>query len=428
MVLEFAVENFRSIKARQVLSLVAESTKAKSNNVFEVVLPNGSVRLLKTAVIYGPNASGKSNLIRAFAALVSLVRSRNPGVGKRIHVYDPFRFSADSENKPTCFELTFVFEDIKYVYEIAFNERRIVQEELVYFPKGQKRAIFSRIDQPSELLHQIKLGKSFGNGVFDVFQNQTGINKFGTDRPHKLLTKIYNYFSQFDIVGSQTSIPSYSPMKRHKLLLEIKGNPVLYKQLEKLIHAADAKIDGVGTYSKEIPVSALQEGDERTFGYSSDEEEIEVALRHKVFRDGKHLGYEELPLDEESEGTKLLFWYGGLILQKLSTGGIIIVDELDNSLHPKLVKYLVMLFTHPKTNPKNAQLIFATHEVTLLDRDLFRTDQIWFTEKNDWGETELFSVQDFEGVREDVPFEKWYMAGKFGGLPNLADIESIFGE
>jgi AAA15 family ATPase/GTPase len=122
----------------------------------------------------------------------------------------------------------------------------------------------------------------------------------------------------------------------------------------------------------------------------------------------------------------MLFWRGRLILEKLQQGGVLIFDELDNSLHPKLVRLLVLLFTNPRSNPKNAQLIFATHEVTLLDRDLFRTDQIWFTEKNQFGETQLFSAQDFDGVREDVPFDKWYMAGKFGGLPKFEDIETIF--
>ncbi len=426
MILEFFVENYRSIKTRQVLSLVAESSKAKSDNVFEVSLPNSPARLLKVAVIYGPNASGKSNLISAFGALINLIRSRNPGVGKRLQPYDPFRFSTDTRTKPTEFGLSFVFEGTRYLYHLAFNESRITREDLTYYPKGQKKAIFNRIDKPGELLHQIKLGKDFGNKMLDVFQNQTGFNKFGTDTPHRQLTNVYDYFSRFAIVGQHTFL--HSSANRLKLLRELNDNSLLNKQLEKLILAADTKIDGLGTFSKDGPFLAFQEESESILSPSVDETDIEVAIRHKIYRDSKPDGYEELPLEEESEGTKLLFWNGGLILQKLSTGGVIIIDELDNSLHPKLVKFLVRLFTHPKTNPKNAQLIFATHEVTLLDRDLFRTDQIWFTEKNDRGETELFSAQDFEGVREDVPFDKWYMAGKFGGLPDLADIESIFEE
>jgi hypothetical protein len=138
------------------------------------------------------------------------------------------------------------------------------------------------------------------------------------------------------------------------------------------------------------------------------------------------VGVRELPLYQESAGTNVLFALGGIILRRLEQGGVLFFDELDNSLHPKLSKFLVRLFNNPVSNTKNAQLVVATHEVTLLDKEVFRKDQIWFCEKDRYGVTEIFSAKDFDGVRDDTPFDKWYMNGKFGGQPKIKELEFIF--
>lgn len=431
MLIEFAVENFRSIKNRQVFSLVAESSKIKGDNVFEASLPNGgSLRLLKIAVLYGANASGKSNLIKALGSFVQLVRRRIPGAGRPVSGFDPFLFSKETPSAATVFELTFLFEGIKYNYKVAFKLSHVVQEDLIYFPKGQPQQVFSRSGEASDLLHKAKLGKNFGNKDIEVFNNQLVLNKFGTDTPHETLSKLYTYFATIDIGNAFRSSPNGMQIRRTSQRLTQPDRQFLLKRLIRLIQVADTKIDG-------IEISQSEESQEFTTGFFNENGELveRIAKRPPVFQvSGVHAVYENgiatsahaLDFEEESEGTKALFWRGGLILEKLETGGVLVFDELDNSLHPKLVKFLVKLFANPRANPKNAQLIFATHEVTLLDRDLFRTDQIWFAEKNEKGETELFSAQDFDGVREDVPFDKWYMAGKFGGLPKIEDIESIF--
>jgi AAA15 family ATPase/GTPase len=122
----------------------------------------------------------------------------------------------------------------------------------------------------------------------------------------------------------------------------------------------------------------------------------------------------------------VLFALGGIILKRLEKGGVLFFDELDNSLHPKLSKFLVRLFNNPRSNSQNAQLVLATHEVTLLDKEVFRKDQIWFCEKDQFGSTEIFSAKEFEGVRDDTPFDKWYVNGKFGGQPKIKELEFIF--
>jgi AAA15 family ATPase/GTPase len=428
MLIEFTVENFRSIKKRQVFSLVAEKSILKNNNVFEVTLPNSSpVRLLKTALIYGANASGKSNFIRALGCLTQLILRRPRSAGNGVRGYDPFRFSNQLSPSPTFFEIVFILNGNKYRYQISFNDAEIQTEELDYYPKGHPQNVFTRISDTGHPLHKIKLGKNFGNKEVQIFDNQAGLNKFGTDIPDEFLTQVYTFFNSLDVNSALKPSSDFVQMSRTAKHLHLSNQEKIFKRLANLIRAAGTQIEKVDITDVErrIVRSVIvdENGDTPVRIQRIDHKVYGV---HNVFEDGKFIGSTSLEFEEESEGTKALFWRGGLILEKLENGGILVFDELDNSLHPKLAKFLVMLFTNPKTNPKNAQLIFATHEVTLLDRDLFRTDQIWFTEKNEFGETELYSAQDFDGVREDVPFDKWYMAGKFGGLPKIEDIESIF--
>jgi len=191
--------------------------------------------------------------------------------------------------------------------------------------------------------------------------------------------------------------------------------PSIKKQLKRLIASVDNKIQHL----------ELEENRNIEFAHSDIEKAYEPIGIHKMFNSNQTV---RLHFKEESRGTNMLYVLGGKILEQLDKGGTMFIDEIDTSLHPRLAKFLVLLFQHPKSNPKNAQLIFTTHETTFLDRNLFRREQIWFTEKDEYGQTELYSMQDFDNVREDTPFEKWYLAGKFGGLPDIKELEFIFGD
>ena len=152
---------------------------------------------------------------------------------------------------------------------------------------------------------------------------------------------------------------------------------------------------------------------------------------HPVFEKGNRIREERFSFyNQESQGTKMMFAIGGLILEAFERPAptIVFFDEFDNSLHPYLAKFLIELFHNPKVNKNNSQLIFATHETTLLDNRIFRKDQIWFGEKNKLGETEFFSVKDFKdlkNVRPNIPFDRWYRTGKFGAVPNIRKFEFI---
>ena len=138
------------------------------------------------------------------------------------------------------------------------------------------------------------------------------------------------------------------------------------------------------------------------------------------------VGETTLSLLEESIGTQSLFVLGAKIIETLEKGSVLVVDELDTSLHSFITKMIIMLFQDKNINNKNAQLIFTTHDISLLDKDLIRKDQVWITEKNDKGETDLYSLQDFENLREDTSFDKWYLSGKFGGVPQIKSLKDFF--
>jgi len=160
--------------------------------------------------------------------------------------------------------------------------------------------------------------------------------------------------------------------------------------------------------------------------YIVDKYKYEINGIHKSFDNKERISDRTLPLEEESHGTKRLYSLGGQILKALDNGSPIFIDEICTGLHLYLIRLLIMLFQNERINAKNAQLIFTTHNANLLDRKMFRKDQVWFVEKNNFGESEIYSLQDFPDVREETPFDKWYLAGKFGGIPNLKSIESLF--
>ena len=204
-------------------------------------------------------------------------------------------------------------------------------------------------------------------------------------------------------------------------------NKILLNRMNALLAHADTGIKAI----------MIEEKDEDSFVFPDQidkdiKQQILSMYKYKtVAIHNKYIGQEaagegELPFSEESSGTKQLFTIGGAILDALDKGKPILIDEMDIYLHTNISKMLITLFQNKRINNKNAQLIVATHDVNLLDRTLFRKDQIWFTEKDEYGVSSLYTLQDFTDVREDTPFDKWYMAGKFGAVPVIKSLENLF--
>ena len=435
MIINFSVKNFRSLKDENLFTMRSDSSTIKSDNTFSVKLKdNNEIKLLKTSVIYGANGSGKSNFIKSLYALKWLItNSMDFKVGDDINCYEPFELDVNTKNESVFYSITFILDKIKYNYQIGFKNNYIVSEILDYYPKGTSANLFKRFSRKNK--NKIDFVEVvFGKSLIDkriskkVFDNQLYLSKFGSDTPHEQLTKIYKYFQNLEVWNALDSGDVNQLSKEISKKIANPSNNKFNIRLSKLIRIADTKIEKLS--AKELKKNEFNLPDEIPDEIKNrffEDNKLRTFATHKLYDDKKEVGFTEFDLNKkESRGTKVLFALGGIILEALENGGVVVFDELDNSLHPKLCKFLIRLFNNSISNPHNAQLIFATHEVTLLDKDVFRKDQIWFTEKNKYGETELFSARDVEGLRDNTNFELWYRTGKFGGNPKIKEVEFIF--
>jgi AAA15 family ATPase/GTPase len=424
MILEFKMKNYRSYRDEVVFTMEAEASKQKPQNITELELSSqqNSLRTLKTAIIYGANASGKTNVIRALYFLLEYILEK-PKINERISLYDPYLFDKSFQQEPVEFELTFIGPaSFRYIYKLKINATEVLEEELSYYPGIRPALLFKREPfNPDKTIQAGKLGSSRNNREITIFKNQLLLSKFGDDEPDELLSEVFLHFKNYFVMNA------VSPMMMDDILSrvnkDVSENKILKLKLERLIREADTKIAGIFLEEKSSENKNVELSDRR----SSKADNYNLFGVHEMYHsDHKTDETYRLNIRQESRGTRTFYILGGKILSTLQYGGTLIVDELDTSLHPFITRMIVRLFQSEKTNPKGAQLIFTTHDVSLLDRDLVRKDQIWFAQKSEMGTTDLYSLQDFEGLREDTPFEKWYMAGKFGGLPSIKSIDTIF--
>jgi len=422
MLIEFSVRHFKSILVEQSLSMEADSGTTHLDNTFQF----HDTRLLKTAIIYGPNASGKTNVIAAFYEFRNLLlNSTDLKKDDPIDSYKPFKWDKSCRTQPTGFKITFIGADnIKYDYEIVFNQKQIFTEILDYYPNFKKINVFTRTHtQPL-----VELGAGFIEQQINrkVLGNRLFLSEAANNLGNEQMGELYSYFKKIEIWNVMDNLDI---RRLTQTVSEIYANKAdLSQKLSHLISVCDTKIAS----------TLIRERDEREFQWPYDlpeqiqrdiitQHKYSVKTIHPVYQQGQMVEFQAFELNEESAGTQILYALGGLILKQFETGGLIWFDEFNNSLHPKLCRFLIRLFHNPKSNPKNTQLILATHETSLLDNSLFRKDQIWFTEKTATGQTELFSASDFEGIQDNASFQKWYMAGKFEAQPKLKEIEFIYG-
>ena len=422
MLIDFTIKNYRSIKDPATLSLLATNIKDHPENGFESPR-EPDIGLLKAVVIYGANASGKSNVIKAFDTVRSLVvESANYQPGQIIRQHDPYRLEKGWIDRPTEFEMEFIAEDsIRYRYKVSFDQEEILEESLVFFPKGHEANLFHR-----EQGQSIKFGDYFSSPAKTVekqlLENQLFLSKAANSN-NKILKKIYLYFGN----SLRLSYPSTAiPLTSFTTTECLKDRSCVDKSVfGEFLRAADTGIERMEILREVVP-----EDDKNTISLLPEELKNRLLedmayrprMHHKLYEDEHECGTVAFDLAEESKGTINLYDIAGKILHVLGKGLVLIADELNSSLHPQLTRMLVELFHDPETNPNNAQLVFATHDTALLSPELFRRDQIWLTEKDRFGATSLFSISEFDyrKVRSNVPFDRWYLSGRFGALPVLA--------
>lgn len=409
MILNLEFKNYRSFKGSCSFTTEPTSSKAKANNLCEFeTKAEGSKKALKISLIFGANASGKTNLIKFLYGFRRWVLNMDNRVGEDIVLYQPFRFDSETANAPIEFSLEFIAQKIRYKYEVSFTKTQIESESLISYPNGKQTQLYERVLLPDDKESDtIKLGASLAAyKPFNVFKNQLLLSKFLKDTPCEPITNAAKYLA--DMVISNGFHEDTILGEDKEMLRWLYSHPDNKKMLVEFLAFADT---GVADFQLE-----KRSGN------------VEVTSLHGLYKDGEGIGKTDLPFREESFGTRALFIIGCHILQALQSGSPFFIDEMDSGLHSYVTQLIVDIFRNERINKKNAQLIFTTHDVNLLDQNTIRKDQVWFTEKDEYGISEIFTLSDFDDVREDTLFAKWYLNNKFGGVPSLQSLEKLFVE
>ena len=414
MLIEFSVKNFLSFKEKVTLSLEKENGNENAENTFVY----NNEELLKTAVIYGANASGKSNLIKAFTTAILMVRNSNMiSLGGKWDVLKPFLFSEDTNNSPSEFEFIFIANKIKYRYFFSADEDKIYNESLDAYYSQKPTNIFTRKNTT-----EYSFINSDKKTLESIASKNTENKLFLTSATTWNYEKTKDAFLWF--LNSIDTHVSFDSMLDQDLINYSNNDEDLKEFTLKLLKESDIFIKDLRVSYEEKDV------DNSSFIVNNKNQgplkmkSVKIAMDHEIVDSQKQTKIYTLDIEEESSGTKILFALAPILKRAFEKTKIIIVDELEKSLHPTLVKYIVKLFNNEKLNTNNSQLIFTTHAISLLSLDLFRRDQIWFTEKNALtGNSDLYPLDSFS-VRKEENIEKGYINGRYGATPFIKDIDS----
>lgn len=413
MLLQFSCENYWSIKENCILSLEPAAYIEHPENIIQ----KDKYKALNLAAIYGANASGKSGLHHALTMAIRILRSSNiRQVGQLIPVA-PFKLDEISRNKPCKFEFQFIADDNhKYVYGFSVTAEEVVEEYLYYYKTSKPSMIFERSK------NEFKFSRGERKNLEAVVKMNTSNKLFlatATNWNVECTSIPYRWFvNSIDTYTSDQEL-TFIAMGMYE------NDAEKYIDFAKeLMQKADINISEIHIEKKKVPFNAalpfIVPINANENGMAVQEgTEFKITTSHiTIDKDNSEHIY-QLVLGEESLGTQQLFYFAPFLKHTLEKGGVLFIDELDRSMHPLIVKYIVDIFRSKDTNPNGAQLMFTTHETTLLSLDTFRRDQIYFTEKNaKSGETILYSLDEF-AVRKTDNIEKGYLLGRYGAIPYL---------
>ncbi len=419
MLIEFSVANYRSLRDRQTFSLTAaKGDELSKTNTFKAEAAN-EFTLLRSAVIYGPNAGGKSNFLQALQTMQKIVlkSSRSMQRGDRLPVV-PYRLSRDSRSAPSEFEVTFIVDQIRYQYGFTASEERIHEEWLLAYPRGRAQRWFGRIWNAKQQTYDWELGNNL-TGEKQLWQKSTRDNALYLSSAVQLnsqqLQPIYDWFNQ---TLHTANMGGWSMGFTASLCEKEEKNRVM-----EFLHAADVDIDDIHIEEKPfdsntLPIDMPEHVKNTLVNDLRDKKILDIKTVH-TDSEGQRVNFD---IDEESDGTQKLFAFAGPWIDSLANGYVLFIDELHDNLHPRLVKFLVELFHSTETNPKNAQLVFTTHETSILNQEVFRRDQIWFCEKDEQKATRLYPLTDFSPRKGRENLELAYLSGRYGALPYVKSL------
>lgn len=423
MLLEFSVQNYLSFKEKTTLSLAAASIKEHINtNIFSV----DKYDLLKGAVIYGANASGKSNFIRAMSTMRRLVmQSFEQSSTDELNI-TPFLLNTETENAPSLFEAVFLINHIRYRYGFEVDDKAVHAEWLFEAQKQAEKPLFMRQRDGIEVMKSFPEGKDLEARTRDNALFLAVVDQFNG----KTAKQIMQWFNNF-ITISGLSHEGYKAVT-FGMLENKKTQPLLldfYKKLD--LGFDDLAISKKPFDAHELPKDMPEALMKQLITDLEDSFRIDIKTIHKKYdASNKVKGTVEFDMrSEESSGTNKLFNISGPVFDVLNDGGVLVVDELDSSLHPLLTLAITKLFNSKDFNRNNAQLIFATHDTNLLYYGSYRRDQVYFVEKDKYGVSKLYSLVEYkeEGktIRKDRSFEKDYIEGRYGAIPFIGNLSNV---
>lgn len=414
VIVDFTVKNFRSIRDEQTLSFYAE--RNLSHLVNNIHYPSHDVGVLTSAAIYGANASGKSNMLKALEALCWVVsESHRFKESDKIDSFEPYRLATDSQASPTEFSLEFVVSGTRYLYSIKYTAEEVVAEKLEFYSVSATRTVPAKLFERAlgASWEDITFGGHYKGGTkrIALFKNQSYLSKAGNtaDSP-QLIRDIYQFFVKSVYFLRQN---------RRFLSSEWKKDTQVVEKISNLLCSID-----IGISKLFIKHEEFQDFHEHL------PKEMPTELRTKIVDEVSHVAYfeheredggvEHFGEEDESDGTRALLHTLPLILNVIKNGSVLVWDELETSLHPHVAELILDLFNDPEVNKNHAQILFTTHNLTLMNSAKMRKDQLWLTEKKR-GVTELTSLEEFDSsqLKSESPFAKWYYDGRLGGLPAI---------
>lgn len=413
MLIQFSVSNFASIRDEITLSMLADSDKEHSDTLFSF----RNDRILPSAIMYGANAAGKTSIIRALtAAIVTLRQSNNRQITEPIGLMQPFAFDEQMRDRPCKFDFIFTVGEVKYAYGYTADHTRVYDEYLYVYQTSKPSMIFERTNTTEYRFINAKRNR------FNEYADKNTDNKLflatATAWNCKETQEAFRWLAEgIDTYNSET-LETQMPA-----VLDNDSDGQLRKYVTAMLHAADINISGYSIKTSSIgpediptiPVALMQQ---LANGQAGNIRKYEIITQHIIENEaGQNLYF--LPFELESNGTQRFMYLSPVIKHALENGRTIIIDEIDAGLHPLLVDYIIRIFADRQLNPHGAQLIVTTQDVSLLDLDRFRRDQIYFVEKNNQtGVTDLYSLDEF-APRKNADIRKGYLQGRYGAIPAI---------
>jgi AAA15 family ATPase/GTPase len=435
MFAEFSVANYRSYRERGTLSMVAAPIRSKdkrldADNIFEA---RPRLNLLTSAIIYGANASGKSNLVSALAFMRRFVlqSSAETSATRSIEV-EPFLLDTESSDRPTTFEIVLIAEGRQYRYGFEADQRRVHKEWLFHVPAVREARLFEREGEQVLLSDAFAEGRGLATRTRPNALFLSVVAQWNGAIAQRLVTWFADTLALLSALphraGRAATVRALQDETQRDAVVAFIRNLDLaildVKLREPVVDAPVLSADGQ-------PASVAETA--RVYEYIR-RREMELApdiqtVHQRFDREGKAAGEAVFDLARhESDGTHKIFALAGLLVNTLRSGRVMVADEFDARLHPTLTRALIELFNSPAANPGHAQLVITTQDTNLLDNRLFRRDQIWFTEKDRFGTTDLYSLAEHKGVRNDASYEKDYIHGRYGAIPYPGDLRTALGD